>query len=233
LLGFVIDATDGRRRNENSDDGQRRSCLLSIVGAKTPLVRSTRRSRTLKDDHPTISGGQNRRWTARRRTLPTLLATLVAGCGSPETQGPSAPLSSSDSASIHQLRRAFSETQLSGAWRRQAGLFTPDGALLEGRRRPLIGRAAIRGGLGEFDIAVDTFDLSSREVAGNRTLAVDRGRYVIGVRTSRSGPLVRDSGWYLMVLKGQRNRWRIAALTHHSDGRSEADSAWQSTSTNR
>jgi hypothetical protein len=155
-------------------------------------------------------------------SLPILLVALVAGCGPQET--PSAHLSPSDSASIDQIRRALAETELAGSWREQVDLFVPDGALLEGRRPPLVGRAAIRAGLGEFDIAVDTFDLSSREVAGNRSLAVDRGRYVIGVRTSRSGPMVLDSGWYMMVLRQQRNRWRIAALTHHSDGRS-ADAA--------
>lgn len=141
------------------------------------------------------------------------MSVVVVACQSADSR--EASLTAQDSAAIRDVRQAFVEAELKGSWRRQASLFSEEGALLESRGPAVVGRSAIRAGLEEFDVVVDSFELRSLELAGNGLLAVDRGTYTIGI-THVSGVL-HDSGWYLMVLERDRTLWRIAALTHDSE----------------
>ncbi len=147
----------------------------------------------------------------RARLPATLSLALVAACAAPAHDSSDSQVTDE----IAAVRTAFVEAERRGDFGTQADLFAEDAVLLEPDNRIVVGRNAIRSGLEEFPIALESFSLTSEETGGGSTLAFDRGFYAFTTPDLGWEAPTRETGSYMMVLRRQPTKeWLIEAFIH-------------------
>ncbi|MCA1584339.1 MAG: DUF4440 domain-containing protein [Acidobacteria bacterium] len=145
--------------------------------------------------------------------IATLMTVAIAGCSTP----PPPEFSKTDTDNINKLIQDFVANYNSKEAAKLAVLFTPAGTVMPPNAPSARGTDNVRDYYAfRFSQGASGLELDAQDIAGHGPLAVASGDYRLNM-APEGGPVRRDRGKFIFVLRESADKWQLDRLMFSSD----------------